>query len=423
MNNTKKGYSKFGIIALCSFIYFVSYFSRKDFAAVMAGMITENVIDKTLGGFIGMGLFICYGAGQLISGYLGDKISPNKLILFGLGTTMACNLAMPLITIPSLMIPVWALNGLAQAMLWPPIVRILSDNLKSEDFVTSNLVVTTAAHIATILLYLYVPVCLEFMSWKAVFFTATVMALLAIVIIIVCLGIVLPKNPTKAESETVEKIDTDTAEASEKSEISYLSLILKGGIIPLFGAIVMMGFLRDGIESWLPTLYSEVFNRDASESILISVLLPIFSILSLVVIKVLHKNKLFNNEAMGTIILFATSMLACIPIYFLLDAKLPVLRVICLVLAAFVCSCSHAINFMLISCLPGRFSVYHKAATTSGFCNAFTYVGAAISMYGFAAISKAFGWNATVISWIIISGIGLLLTLASVVKYTKFIKN
>jgi hypothetical protein len=43
----------------------------------------------------------------------------------------------------------------------------------------------------------------------------------------------------------------------------------------------MMGILRDGIESWLPTLYSEAFNRDASESILVSVALPIFSIISI----------------------------------------------------------------------------------------------------------------------------------------------
>ena len=42
----EKKYSKGGIIALCSLVYFVSYFSRKDFAAVMAAMILDNIIDK-----------------------------------------------------------------------------------------------------------------------------------------------------------------------------------------------------------------------------------------------------------------------------------------------------------------------------------------------------------------------------------------
>ena len=326
MNIKKKGYSKNGIIALCSAVYFVSYFSRKDFAAVLAGMISEGIIDKTLGGFIGMGLFICYGAGQIISGYLGDKISPKKLIIFGLGTTMLCNLAMPLVPNTSLMIPVWALNGLAQAMLWPPIVRILSDNLSGEDFVTSNVVVTSAAHVATILLYLYVPVCLEFMSWKAVFFSATVMAILALVLFVICLGKVLPDNPYEKKQEEKEK--KALPEQAEEKNISYSSLIMRGGLIPIFGSIIMMGFLRDGIESWLPTLYSEAFNRDASESILISVLLPIFSILSILAIKVLYKTRLFKNEATGSIILFGISIGVCIPIYFLLDVENAFLRVV-----------------------------------------------------------------------------------------------
>ena len=44
------GMGKWGIVGICSFVYFVSYFSRKDFAAVMAGMIFEGVIDKNVGG-------------------------------------------------------------------------------------------------------------------------------------------------------------------------------------------------------------------------------------------------------------------------------------------------------------------------------------------------------------------------------------
>ena len=60
------------IVAILSLVYFVSYFARKDFAAVMAVMLSENIINKSEGGLIGMALFVCYGVGQLVSGYLGD---------------------------------------------------------------------------------------------------------------------------------------------------------------------------------------------------------------------------------------------------------------------------------------------------------------------------------------------------------------
>ena len=405
------------IVTLCSIVYFVSYFSRKDFAAVMAGMISDAVIDKVDGGFIGMGLFICYGVGQLISGWLGDKIKPSYLILFGLSTTAICNLLMPIIPGGHAMIPVWAANGFAQAMLWPPIVRILSDNLEHESFVKANLIVTSAAHVATILLYLYVPVCLEFFDWKTVFFSATALALVAMAIFILSLVMILPSDTVKSPIKKIKSTDIKGA------TVSYPKLIIRAGLIPIFACIIMMGFLRDGIESWLPTLYSEAFERDASESILVSVSLPIFSILSLMIITALYKTKLFKNEALGSFILFIAVTLLSVPMAILITSKAFASRIICLIIACTICACMHGCNFLLISCLPGRFSKRGKAATTSGFCNAFVYVGAAVSMYGMAIISEKLGWRATILSWLVVGALGALFTAISYKSYTKFINE
>ena len=175
----KKAYSKKGIIALCSFVYFVSYFSRKDFAAVMAGMIENGAIGRTNAGLVGTMLFAFYGVGQIVSGYLGDRVKPKRVILLGLSTTTVCNALMPFAT-EWMMVVIWGVNGLAQAMLWPPIVKILSTYLDHKSYVTANLVVTAAAHVSTVILYTFVPICLEFMSWETVFFTASVLAFLSI---------------------------------------------------------------------------------------------------------------------------------------------------------------------------------------------------------------------------------------------------
>ena len=194
------------------------------------------------------------------------------------------------------------------------------------------------------------------------------------------------------------------------------------GFIPILICIIMMGFLRDGIESWLPTLYSEAFGRDASESVLVSVLLPIFSMLSISVITALHRHPLFGNEVRGSLVIFAASAVTCVPLSLLIGLGNAAIRMVCLVLAALVCAFMHAINFLLISCLPGRFSAMGRSATASGLCNACVYIGAAISMYGIAATS-VFGWNFTVITWIGISAIGVVATLIALRSYTAFIKK
>ena len=402
------------VVALCALVYFVSYFARKDFAAVMAVMLRDGVLDKQLSGFIGMGLFICYGIGQLVSGYLGDKIKPTVLLLSGLFTTALCNLLMPLVPSMALMIPVWAINGFAHAMLWPPIVRMLSDNLSGEKFLAANLVVTSSAHISTIILYLFVPLCVKFFDWQGVFFAASILSLAVFIIFIISmLFITLGKDEPRVKN-------TDSKPARRGG---FMALFLKAGIVPIFFSIIMMGFLRDGIESWLPTLYGEAFGTTAEEAILVSAIIPVISIVSTVSILPIHKRKLFNNEAGGAVILFVLAAVLCVPIAILINFEQSAFKLVCLILAALVCGCMHAINFFFISCLPARFAKFGRAATASGFANSCTYVGAAISMYGIGAIADGIGWSASACSWIIIAMLGAVFSLLAYGRYSKFINE
>lgn len=406
-------YSNKAIVALCTIAYFASYFSRKTFAVVMVNMLESGAVERDIAGIIGTALFVFYGAGQLISGYMGDRLSPKYLMFSGLMVSAVCNLLIPILPNQYLMIPVWAVNGFAQALLWPPIVRILSDNLTHEKYVTANLIVTCGAHISTIVLYVYAPICISFMSWKTVFFTSTVFCVIVGVIFLVSMCIVLGKR----ETEKREKLKISTP-----ANTSIWKIFKDAGVFPIFACIIVMGFMRDGIEGWLPTLYSEAFNRDSSESILVSVALPVFSIISLFFVRVIHKGRIFNNEARGSGILFAISIALCVPFAILINVEATWARVICLLLAAVVCACMHSSNFLLISCLPGRFAKTGRASTVGGFCNACTYIGASLSMYGIALISDYLGWRATVISWICILALGTVFAAVAFKKYTRFLQ-
>lgn len=342
MEKTK--YSKNGIIFLCTLAYFASYFSRKTFSVVMVNMLDTDVLTKDVAGLIGTALFVFYGAGQLLSGYLGDKLQPKYLMFSGLMVSAVCNLLLPLMPNGYFMIPVWAINGFAQALLWPPIVRILSDNLSHEKYVTANLVVTCGAHVSTIVLYLYAPLCISIMSWKLVFFTSTVFCVVAGIIFILAMSLVLPK---KAENKTSEVAEVVVKETDVTEKPSIIDIFVKNGVIPIFVCIIAMGFMRDGIESWLPTLYSDVFEQTSENSILVSVALPIFSIISLFAVRAIHKGKLFNNEVRGAGILFGLSILLCVPLCFLININNSVCRILCLLLACIVCAFMHSCHPIL----------------------------------------------------------------------------
>lgn len=412
--NRKADFKK-KIVALCALVYFTSYFSRKSFAATLFGMLEAGAITETTGGLVETCLFICYGAGQLISGFLGDRIKPSVLLGGGLFVSALCNAMVPLVPSGEWIIPLWALNGLAQAMLWPPIVRILASNLQHEEYVRANLIVTVFAHIATILLYLYVPLCLRLFGWQAAFYSAGVLALLAMTAFLIAIARILPSGVGREEAGVKKK--------QEGERGGLFSVLIGSGVLPILGAIVACGILRDGIETWLPTLYGQAFLRESGEATLVSAVLPIFSVAAISVVTALHRRPLFNNEIRGGIVLFLLCAGLCVPLFLLISSTSTLARFLCLFLAALICAFMHGVNFLLISCLPGRFASLGRSATVGGFVNAFVYVGAASATYGFALISQRAGWGATVLSWIGVSLVGVLLSLLAYRKYTAFIKK
>jgi hypothetical protein len=139
--------------------------------------------------------------------------------------------------------------------------------------------------------------------------------------------------------------------------------------------------------------------------------------------KIAHKTPLFSNESRGSAVLFLAAAALCIPLAALINFEQSALRLVCLILAALICGTMHAINFLYISCLPGRFAAYGKAATASGFCNAFTYVGAAVSMYGISSLAENLGWSATAISWIGVAALGLCFSMIALKKYSAFLQK
>ncbi len=410
-------YSNKMLVLLCTAAYFVGYISRKSFAVVFADMVPD-IITRDVAGLIGTALFVFYGIGQLISGYLGDKISAKWLMSCGLFVSAICNLLLPLMPNGYIMIPIWAINGFAQALLWPPIVKILAESLSHKKYVTANLIVTCGAHISTIVLYVYAPFCIHFMSYRAVFFSASIITIVVGIIFFISMSLLLKKD---------EKSDTGAeilSKATSKEQgPSLLSIFKSSGLLAIFVCIISMGIMRDGIESWLPTLYCEVFNKSSEEGILVSVLLPIFSIISLFVVRLVHKTKTFNNEARGSGILFLIAIGLSIPVMFLINLGQRWSQITCLVLIALVCALMHSCNFLLISCVPGRFANSGRSSTIGGICNACTYIGASISSYGFAVISSTLGWSTTIGFWIGTLGIGVVFAIFALKRYTSFLKE
>ncbi len=392
---------------LLSMVYFASYISRLNYAAVIARIVESEGILKSEAALATTASFITYGLGQLISGWLGDRISPKWLIVFGLLLTAGMNLLLPGCTTVSAMVAVWGVNGFAQSMLWPPIVRLMATYFDREWYDRGCFYTLVGSSSANILLYLIAPSIIRMWDWHGVFYIAVVLAVTVCAVWIVCMGRFEQKygalRSGVRRGRTAMNHGTGDTSAAHGG-ISVGSMILAEGLIFVLVAIVMQGILKDGVTTWLPSYLVEVFRMDTGSSILSSVILPVFSILSFKLCGWLNR-KTVDNEIVFSILLFGIGSVCALALAALFTTS----AVVSVVLVAVLVGSMHGVNLMLICNLPGRFARTGRVSLISGVLNACTYVGSAVSTYGFALVAQAFGWRTTVLCWAGIAALGLAL--------------
>ncbi len=386
------------LIFLCAAVYFVSYLTRINYSAVLVEMIAESGLSKAALSAPLTGLAVTYGFGQLISGILGDKFAPEKLIFTGLLVTSGMNILMPFTESTLLMTVIWSINGFAQALMWPPIVKILTTHLRLEDYKSNVVYITFGSNLATVLMYLLSPLAITFLGWRSVFLIAAAFALFMAFIWIFRIK--------KAESHGEEIVSESSAAVVTKGGKLALPALAVGALGFIVIATIMQGILRDGISTWMPTYITDVFSLDSSISILSGVLLPIFSTF-VVVLATKINLKLIRNEALCAAAFFVLCIVSNTVLCFTAQTS-PVISVALLVV---INAATHGVNLMYTTLVVPRFAKYGKTSFITGAINSATYIGSAVSMYGVALITEWFGWNGTMIAWCIIAVLGCLFCL------------
>ena len=394
-NNTKK------IAYLLAVVYFTSYCMRVNLAVMLVKICSEMQVEKSDLAVVIIGLTVAYGTGQIISGFLGDRFKPKHIIPTGLILAVACNVGIFFTsTIPAMTV-IWSVNGFAHALLWPPIVRLMSTHLSPEDYSFAAVRVNQGSSIATISLYLFCPLLLGFMDWR------TIMLLCAAwgVVMTVLWFVLYPRIFTKANLPVQGAKESAPVEAPRTLPIP---LYIFGAIALIMPGIMMQGMLRDGVTNWMPSFLLETFGLSEENSIVSTVILAVFTMISYSAFNALQK-RFFKNEVTCAAAIFGGSAIVC-TVLFLINAFAPAEALIpSLILMALTVAAMHGVNLMLIAIVPRRFVVFGKVSTYSGILNASTYVGAAISTYGFAALAEAFDWKFTILTWVAISLAGALL--------------
>ena len=390
---------------MCFVAYASTYIGRLNYSAAMAQMLLSDVITKTQGGTISTVYFFCYGSGQLVNGFVADKVSPYRQITIGILGAALANLGMCFAPDYVTMSVLWGLNGYFQSLVWAPILRIVAqvipDCLQKKSVV--GLASTTA--VGSLGAYLLSSAVMTVLSWQYVF------AASATVMLISCAAWVIKTQLILREDARITVADTPVSNISQQQEqqeaeqpkgapqIGSRSLwwfLAASGLVVVIIPLMINGMLKDGMTAWIPTFLTEIFHAPAQLAVLASTLLPVVNLTGAYAAYFVNDH-LFHNEVSTSSFFFVLSGACVMLLYFFSGVNM----IFTMLLFAVVTSSMLAINTMLVSLVPVRFGRFGKTATMSGIFNSMAYIGCAISNYLIGYLSEIFGWNTTIIVWVV----------------------
>lgn len=401
-----------GRLFLLSWIaYFSTYICRLNFSAVMPELLGSGAFTQSETAAVSSAFFICYGAGQLFSGVLCDKISARLLIFAGVLFSGLSNLFIFLFSESyTALLVLWALNGIAQSLVWAPILKLAGDYYNEGEKVKFGVDISTTVPLGTLASYGVSLVTLLFAEWRYVF--AVCGALVIIAAVYWFIGTSELKKIPKVENRMDEAIQTAPTAVSGKK---LVKILLISGTAALMIPIAIQGTLKDSVTQWIPTFLEGNYNMGTSLSLLLTMVLPVINVTGAYLAKAL--NKKLKNELATSAAFFGIAA-AFLILLMTAGTKIAVLALICM---AGITNSMFAINVMLITMVPLHFSKYGRTGTVGGLLNAVAYIGCGLLNMGAGAILETDdGWRALFILWLALAAAAAIITILCVKPWKKF---
>ena len=371
------------LIWLCWLVYMCSYIGKVNYAANINPIMESFKVDEPTAGLVSTFFFFAYGVGQVVHGLLCKKYNLKWMIFISLITSGIANLLVGLTTNFDLIKFLWLINGFSMSVLWPSLIRLLSETLSKKNMPKASLTMGTTVAIGTFIVYALSAVFVK-IDFRLIFYIATVVFLLVgLIWIMYAPGLIVKVKAEEESEETIveEKKEIDTA--SVNKSFIMLSIVILG----FYG--VATNLLKDGLTTWIPTILKSEYKLDDSLSIILTLALPIVAIFGNAFAIAIHKKIPDFVMQCAAVFLCAGLIIGGVIAGMALDSFL-----ITLIGFTIVCFLASSCNSVITSIFPLFMKGKVNSGLIAGILNGCCYIGSTISSYGLGWIARDFGWSA-----------------------------
>lgn len=373
------------LIFLCWLVYTTSYLGKVNYSANITQIIDFYGISKAEAGVVPTFFFFAYGIGQVVNGVLCKKYNVKWIVFTSLALSAVINLIIAVSTNFYIIRWLWLANGFLLSILWPTLIRLLSETLPQKFLGKSSVIMGTTVAAGTLIIYALSSIYAAFDRFKLAFYTAAFVGMLVSVIWL----LTYKKAVKTAQSQSIDEVRHTPDESSKHSKGNGVKSALIASIGVLCLCAVGVNLIKDGLTTWVPSILKEEGSMSDSISILLTLLLPLLGIVGNAFALSVHKK--IPDYVKHCMTVFLVVMLIIGFVIGGLVLKSVLIMLIGMVVINFLIS---SLNSLITSIFPMYMREHINSGRWAGILNGFCYIGSTISSYGLGAIADRKGWQA-----------------------------
>lgn len=384
------------LITLGWVIYTVSYLGKVNYSANITQIIDFYGVTKSEAGIAPTLFFFAYGIGQVVNGFLCRKYNIKWMIFCSLFVSAIINFTVAISSDFFIIKWLWMINGFVLSVLWPTLIRLLSEVLPRKDFGKSSIVMGSTVASGTLMIYGLSSIFAQFNKFKLAFYMAAISDfIVAVLWLFVYKKAIKMSTNEKSKDEVVENCVKSSNFTDSQNTIDWHSFFITISIICFCS--VCVNLIKDGLTTWVPSILKEEFFIKDSLSILLTVLLPVVAIFGNAFAHRIHKK--IPDYITHCFIVFMLMGVFIIDIIVCLRIKQALFTLIGLITVSFFAS---SLNSLITNIFPMLMSGKINSGLYAGVLNGFCYLGSTISSFGLGYIAENFGWIFVFRSFVII---------------------
>ncbi len=379
------------VFLLCWVGYTVSYLLRTNLSAALDKLIEDMHISRAMAGGIGSLYFWMYAVGQLVNGYLAERLNPKGMVAGGLLLSVAINCLMGVARSYPLLLALWGLNGYSLSMVWPATFKILTNWYSPDAYRKLSVWISLPTTFGYLISWSLIRAVVSRMSWPFAFFLPA-----AAGVLFLCVWLAFLK-PTR-ESAGLKKPESFEAPEAAGSRRSISRLLIEFGLVYVGLAAIVQGLIKESVNLWGPTLMADLAGPALADmSMAFSIGIPVAGTLGILMIGQLIR--WCNNSGKRTLLALFGAVAASAALVCALKTEL----IASALLLSLMMACVSGANAVITVFLPTGFVRHGISAQVSGMFNFMVYLGAGVGGGLSGMVSDRWGWSGMYLLWAALS--------------------